>query len=142
MTTKTKRCPSCGAMDSITPTTPSRTITYRSVSLTIPPLSIPECGSCHDMQLDDAQSDIYSAAIDAAYQVELSRRAVEALDRIVPAVTTQKHLEELLQLSHGYISKLRTAQSRPSASLVCNLAVLAIEPKKRIEELERYWAHA
>jgi len=67
MTTGTQRCVSCGAVDSITPTTPSRTITYRSVPLTLPPLNLPECGSCHDMQLDAAQSDIYSAAIDAAY---------------------------------------------------------------------------
>ena len=67
MTTETQRCLSCGAADSITPTTPSRTITYRSVSLTLPPLDLPECSSCHDMQLDDAQSDLYSAAIDDAY---------------------------------------------------------------------------
>ena len=66
-TTKAQRCVSCGAVDSITPTTPSRTITYRSVLVTLPALSIPECGSCHDMQLDDAQSDLYSAAIDDAY---------------------------------------------------------------------------
>jgi S-ribosylhomocysteine lyase LuxS involved in autoinducer biosynthesis len=76
-TTKAQRCVSCGAVDSITPTTPSRTITYRSVSVTIPPLNLPECGSCHDMQLDDAQSDLYSAAIDAAYVAAIAEAAAE-----------------------------------------------------------------
>jgi len=81
MTTGTQRCVSCGAVDSITPTTPSRTITYRSVTLTLPPLNLPECGSCHDMQLDAAQSDIYSAAIDAAYAAQQQFRGLGALRR-------------------------------------------------------------
>ena len=79
MTTESQRCVSCGAADSITPTTPSRTITYRSVTLTLPPLTLPEGGSCHDMQLDAAQSDIYSAAIDAAYAAAVAEGLLSPL---------------------------------------------------------------
>jgi hypothetical protein len=84
-TTKAQRCVSCGAVDSITPTTPSRTTIYRSVLVTLPPLSLPECASCHDMLLDDAQSDIYSDAIDVAYAAAVAEGQPSWLSILSPS---------------------------------------------------------
>lgn len=142
MTTKTKvtRCPACGAVGTLGVLAHKRRVLHRGVQLALPDtLPLTECASCHELWLDDAESDRYSEAVDAAYADELRGRALAALDALA-VVTTQKHLEALLHLSHGYLSKLRTEAKAPSATLVGQLALLATEPKKRVAELERFWS--
>lgn len=134
-----ERCAACGATGTVGQVARLRRVTHRGVALALPAtLALTECSACHELWLDDAEADRYSAAVDAAYDADLCRRAIEALDTLVEA-TTQRHLEVLLHLSHGYLSKLRTDDKAPSATLVGQLALLAMEPKKRVAELERFW---
>lgn len=143
-TTKTKaqpqRCAACGAAGTVAQVARVRRVTHRGVALALPAtLALSECSACHELWLDDEEADRYSAAVDAAYDAELRRRALEALGTLVE-VSTQRRLETLLHLSHGYLSKLRTDDKAPSATLVGQLALLAMEPKKRVAELERFWS--
>ena len=138
-TTKPKRCPACGAEGTVGVLARRRRLAQRGVALELPDtLALTECSACHELWLDDDEADRYSDAVDAAYDAELRRRALKALTKLV-AVTTQRRLEMLLHLSHGYLSKLRTETKAPSATLVGQLALLAIEPKKRVAELEHFW---
>ena len=52
---------------------------------------------------------------------------------------SQRHAQEVLDLSHGYLSRLLAGNGVPSATLVSLMALLAAEPA-RLEELKRYWA--
>ena len=49
------------------------------------------------------------------------------------------YMDRLLDLSQGYLSRLRAGDGVPSAILVSLLALLSKEPT-RLEELARYWA--
>lgn len=71
MTTTPVQCPACkhGSVELVIS---SRKIVYRSLSLTIPPLILPECGSCKELVLNDIQYDLYSKAIDLAYKARLA----------------------------------------------------------------------
>ena len=139
--TKPKPCPACGAEGTVERRArKGRHRTYRGVDVELPAtLKLTDCSACNELWLDDAESDAYSAAIDDAYDAELRRRACEALAVIEP-VATQRHLEQLLHLSHGYLSKLKNEAKAPSATLVGQLALLAADPKKRLAELERFWS--
>ena len=48
------------------------------------------------------------------------------------------YMDRLLDLSQGYLSRLRAGDGVPSAILVSLLALLGNEPT-RLEELARYW---
>lgn len=65
------KCLTCGGIDTITPTTQPRTITYRGIAVRLPAMDLPECSFCHDMLLDENQADIYSDILDDAYISEV-----------------------------------------------------------------------
>lgn len=71
MTTTPVQCPACkhGSVELVIS---CRNIVYRSLSLTIPPLVLPECGACKELVLNDVQYDLYSKAIDMAYKSRLA----------------------------------------------------------------------
>ena len=48
-------------------------------------------------------------------------------------------MDSLVDLSQGYLCRLRTGQGVPSVALVSLMALLRAEPS-RLEELKRYWA--
>lgn len=134
------RCPACGTSGSLRVVARERRVTFRGLALRLPDtLGLTECSDCHELWLDDIEAGRYSDAVDTAYETELRRRAINAIE-ILSTVATQRRLEELLHLSHGYLSKLRTDSKAPSATLVGQLALLAMKPKARITELERFWA--
>jgi hypothetical protein len=72
-------------------------------------------------------------------KVELQQRVRREIDRLQPFIS-QRKLELLTGLSQGYLSRLRWSNSPPSAILVCALALLAKDPKGRLQELKGYWA--
>ena len=141
--TKPKQCPACGAEGTVgSRARTGRHANYRSVDVELPAkLKLTECTACNELWLDDVESDAYSAAVDVAYHAELRRRACEALAQI-EHVATQRHLERLLHLSHGYLSKVKNHAKAPSATLVGQLALLAADPSRRLAELERFWSGA
>jgi hypothetical protein len=79
-----------------------------------------------------------AAALEAAYRVELVQRAAVEITRL-GKVYSLRHMQEILDLSPGYLSRLRAGAGVPSAALVSLLALLSAEPT-RLEELKRYWA--
>ncbi len=74
-----------------------------------------------------------------AFLTDLRTRVRIAVD-ILSHHISQRKLEHLLQLSQGYLSRLRAGVSNPSAELVANLAMLCQDPPTRLLELERFWA--
>lgn len=78
----------------------------------------------------------------------LRRQVRLALERLLPFISLRQ-LEALLDLSHGYLSRLlhceQAAQrgkaviGTPSATLVCTLALLAQDPPTRLQELRQFW---
>ena len=142
MTETIPKCPGCGAVGTVHKVARARREVHRGVAVDLPAtLALTECSACSDCWLDDNEADAFSSAVDAAYADELRRRALESLAHLDAAVTQQK-LEQLLHLSPGYISKLRHGVHVPSATLVGHLALLAVSPKKRVAELERFWSTA
>lgn len=139
--TTPRRCPACGAAGALKSTArKGRTAVFRGVTVELPSsLRLTECAACHELLLDDDESDAYSQAVDAAYDTELTRRAQGALAKL-EGVTSQRRLEQLLHLSHGYLSKVKSEAKAPSATLVGQLALLAADPSKRIAELEKFWS--
>lgn len=79
----------------------------------------------------------------------LRQQVREALERLLPFIS-QRRLEALLDLSPGYLSRLRHSEqaaqrgksgvATPSATLVCTLVLLAADPQVRLQELRQFWA--
>ena len=79
-----------------------------------------------------------AAALEATYRAELVQRAAVEIRRL-GRTYSQRHTQEVLDLSLGYLSRLQAGDGVPSASLVSLLALLSSDPT-RLEELKRYWA--
>jgi hypothetical protein len=73
------------------------------------------------------------------YQTELKKRVRSSIDVLMQHIS-QRKLEVLLGLSQGYLSRLRSGDGNPSPELVSNLALIAMDPEKRIAELQKYWS--
>jgi len=84
--------------------------------------------------MDEKSTGALNKALDVAFRTELRARAAKAIEKITKQVT-QRKLEGLLGLSHGYLSKLRSGDRDPSAELVSQLALISRDPGKRIREL-------
>jgi hypothetical protein len=138
---KKTQCPACGEVGTIAKRARAgRFAVTKGVRVELPAkLALTECSNCHELWLDDAEADAYSAAVDAAFEHEMATRAIAAL-AVLEDVVTQAGLEKLLHLSHGYLSKVRNEAKVPSPALVSNLALLAADPKRRVAELERFWS--
>ena len=102
---------------------------------------IPTCDACGAEWLDQKTANALDDVLAAIYRKELSHRAQEAIEKIARR-RPQRRIEELLGLSQGYLSKLKSGDRDPSAELVSQLALIAREPEKRLKELEEYWGVA
>lgn len=101
-------------------------------------VAIPTCDRCGAEWIDDTTAKAIDQSLDAAYRTELSRRAVGVIKALSPYITNPA-LEQLLGLSHGYLSKLKSGDRIPSPELVAELGQLARQPVRRLEELREYW---
>lgn len=118
---------------------PGRACRYRNAALTLPAdLRVPTCRRCKHRLLSFESMPELAAALELTYRAELVRRASAAIQRL-GQVCSQRKLEELVDLSQGYLSRLRAGDGVPSAALVSLLALLSFDPP-RLEELARYWA--
>jgi len=132
-------CPCCGR-HAVRPTAqPGRVCRYRNIALTLPAdLRVPTCRRCKHLLLSFESMPELAAALEATYRAELVQRAATAITKLRRHLS-QRKLEVALDLSQGYLSRLRAGDGVPSASLVSLLALLSAEPT-RLEELVRYWA--
>jgi hypothetical protein len=122
---------------------PGRRVRYKTMAaLEVPAeVAIPTCDNCATEWLDEATARAVDDALEARYRAILHVQAAEALAAL-GRHTTQKRLEGLLGLSHGYLSKIRSGERSPSPELVGHLVLLARDPRRRLHELEELWEHA
>ena len=133
------KCPCCGRHSVRPVAQPGRVCRYRNAALTLPAeLQVPTCRRCKHTLLSFESMPELAAALEAAYRAELIQRAAVEISRLGQAYS-QRHTEEVLELSQGYLSRLLAGNGVPSAALVSLLALLSAEPS-RLEEVKRYWA--
>lgn len=103
-------------------------------------LAIPTCDHCGNEWIDPKTAEALDEALQDAYSSELHKRLEAALEAILStAEITQRHLEQLLGLSVGYLSRVRGKRGDASAQLVSVLALIAEDPKRRLKELDHVW---
>lgn len=116
---------------------------YRNMAaLSVPStVAIPTCNHCGNEWIDEQTAEALDTALESVYANELHKRLVAFVDTILSTTkVSQRKLEQLLGVSEGYLSKLRGRRSDPSAQVVSTLALLAHDPKLRLEELGDLWA--
>jgi len=99
---------------------------------------VPTCNGCKRTYLDKNTATIVDNHLRQIYTAELQRRATALITGLM-TLTTQWKLEWLLGLSSGYLSKIKNGKKSPSATLVAALALISIDPQKRMSELEDFW---
>ena len=105
-------------------------------------LPIPTCSACGEEWIDRTTAQAVDSALEQEYQDRLRQLVVGSLERLAASGVTQRRLEQSLGLSHGYLSKIRSGASRPSAALVSCLHLLATDPECRLREMEESFAAA
>lgn len=142
MSFKFFRCVECG-LGKVRPLArPGRTMRYRTMMLEIPAdLLIPTCDHCGEEWIDESTSRLLDRALEGEYRVRLALVARQSLE-ILSSHTTLKELEQLLGLSHGYLSKVGSGQRNPSPELASHLALLATDPAARLSEVRSLWKNA
>lgn len=139
--TETRICSSCGKGTVEPVQRPGRTMTFRNFeALELPEsLAVPTCTNCGDEWYDtDATEAIEWALAQAASKV-LTGLSVDAI-HVLAGHSAQRDLEDLLDLSHGYLSKVKHGKEKPSALLTALLALLARNPERRIGEVKNLWS--
>ncbi len=101
-------------------------------------ISLPSCGPNRAALPAAAGKAQIEPAVREKYRRELRERVRQALG-ILSKHISQRKLERLLRLSQGYLSRLRSGAGTPSPELVSHLALIALDPKIRLRELESYW---
>jgi len=140
---KTFVCPACGRGKVALRGGKGRSFPYKQVpALEIDDdFQIPTCDTCGEMFIGAAVAKKLDAHLERQYQRLLGNVVKSAIARIATHAP-QQELEQLLGLSHGYLSKLRNGRKDPSPTLVGELMMLAENPRKRVAELRRHWAAA
>ena len=133
---KAQRCPCCGYASLRPAARAGRVLRYRNTALTLPAdLRLPACGRCKYEPLGPGA--LPPELLESLYRADLCHRAAVAIAR-VQGHRSQRRLELLVNLSQGYLSRLRAGDGVPGAPLVSLLALLAAHPQL-IGELEDYW---
>ena len=131
-----QRCPCCGYGALIPSARPGRVVRYRNTALTLPAdLRLPTCRRCkyEPLGLDTLPSEL----LELLYRDNLQKRVAAAIARL-QGFKSQRRAELLLNLSQGYLSRLKAGAGVPAAPLVSLLALLAAHPQL-LSELEDYW---
>jgi len=131
-----QRCPCCGYGALIPSARPGRVVRYRNAALTLPAdLRLPACRRCkyEPLGLDTLPSEL----LETLYRDNLQKRVAVAIGRL-QGFKSQRRAELLLNLSQGYLSRLKAGTGIPGAPLVSLLALLAAHPQL-LSELEDYW---
>lgn len=118
-----------------------RSMTFRNFSaLELPEaLAIPTCTNCGEEWFDAETTEALERSLSDVASKALTSLSVEAI-AVLAEHTAQRDLEDLLDLSRGYLSKVKHGKEKPSAMLVALLALLSRNPEGRVEELRRYWS--
>jgi hypothetical protein len=140
---KTFECPAC-AMGRVAPRGgKGRVFPYKRLPAVevADDFQIPTCDACGEMFIGAAVSKKLDVQLERRYLGLLAQTATAGIAKLSQH-PRQQELEQLLGLSHGYLSKLRIGEEDPSPALVAELMTLAEKPQKRVVELRRHWAVA
>lgn len=134
-------CPSCGIGEVVEKTGPGRRWPHKTIpDLELPSeLTIPTCTECGEEWIDDEVAQRIADATERAYAAALAEKAEAAIRSFRRTQFPQRMIERLLGVSHGYFSKILSAEREPSPHLVAALMLLANDPD-RIEELRKLWS--
>ena len=109
-------------------------------------LNVLTCADCGEVfARTDKDAEAIDQALDAASRTLLRNLATQKLDKLRQAGIPQRDLERHLQLSPGYLSKVKVpkdsqvSERTPSARLVAVLALLGKDPRARMRELDEVW---
>ena len=133
---KAQRCPCCGCASMIPFARPGRVVRYGNAALTLPAdLRLLTCRRCKYEPLD--LGSLPPKLLESLYRDNLSQRVTIAIARM-QGLKSQRKTELLLNLSQGYLSRLKAGDGVPGAPLVSLFALLAAHPQL-LGELEDYW---
>ena len=137
--TAATRCPKCGAKAVKPRNRTGRTMRYRNIAaLPIPAdFPLPTCGRCAAEFLSPPTCEHLQALLFASYQAAL-RTAAATLVTTATARVSQRKLEDLLGVSQGYLSGIKSGSRQPSSAFVA-LLYLVTQPGA-VAELERYFS--
>lgn len=137
---KPRRCVECGEGMVRPLAKAGRRSPYRNMAAVSIPADfmIPTCDRCGAERIDGPTAEALDEVLEVAYSKELTDRLVRAVDRILETGITQRRLEQLVGLSQGYLSRLKTERGEASPLVVAALALLAQDPR-RLQELNRLW---
>lgn len=137
--TELRICTTCGK-GHVQPLRKSgRTMIFRNFEkLELPDsLAIPTCSNCGDEWYDAETTEAVERALELAAAAILEKIGNDAI-RVLAQHERQRDLEDLLDVSRGYLSKVKHGKETPSAALVALLALLAKRPA-RVEEVRKLW---
>lgn len=130
-------CPVCGTGQIKVKRAKGRRAKFRNVELPVPEtVEIPTCTSCGTEWIDARAAAELDAALQEVYESQLKEEAVRLIQQLAQHSIPQNRVERILGLSQGYLSKVRSGASRPSAMLVVCLRLLSRDPDKRLAEIE------
>src|SRR5437773_2650545 len=124
---KPRRCLECGEGMVRPLATAGRRMPFRNMAaVTVPTdFQIPTCDHCGAERIDDPTARALDVMLQDPYVQELSNRLSRSLERVLSYGITQRRLEQLLGLSQGYLSRLKTERGDGSAQIIATLALLA-----------------
>lgn len=134
-------CSSCGKGAVEPVQKPGRRMRFRNFkALELPAsLAIPTCNSCGEEWIDAGTTEALERALADAVTMVLTKLSEEAI-QVLSEHCAQRDVEELLDLSRGYLSKVKHGKEKPSALLTALLALLARNPERRLDEVRRFWS--
>lgn len=113
---------------------------YRGMDLQVPSgFLVRACTVCGADFWRPADYERLEAALKPLYKAACHELAVAALDAIVAEDFPVFEVEKALDLSPGYLSKVR-AGTKGSSTLAAALALIAAEPRLRMAELKFFWS--
>ena len=102
-------------------------------------LAIPTCTNCGEEWLDAETTEALERSLADTASKALTSLCVEAI-AVLAEHSAQRDLEDLLDLSRGYLSKVKHGKEKPSALLTALLALLARNPEQRLSEVRKFWS--
>lgn len=130
-------CPACGAKALGERTGRGRKMKHRNMELEIPAdFRLAECSACGARPIDWRTAKKLNAVLQAAFEARLASLVEDDIVKL-SAIRPLYDWERVLNLSAGYLSKIRRAKI-PGAQLVALLRLLANHPDLA-DELDTLW---
>jgi hypothetical protein len=134
------RCPECGGKV-VMRRGRGRLMRYKNIDgLEVPAsLGIPTCRDCGTQWINDTVAEAIDEAMEPVYRARL-RQMVQAAIATITELVSQSELERKLGMAQGYLTKLKNGRRDPSPELVLQLSLIALSPRRRLQEIDQILA--